>query len=51
MLMLVFGFLRSAIWSSKNYLNLTEALDLSFYSYGCNYLTALESGAIMLLFK
>jgi hypothetical protein len=49
--MLVFGFFNKAICSSKNYLNLTEALALSFYSYGCNYFTALESGEIRLLLR
>jgi hypothetical protein len=49
--MLVLGFFNKEICSNKNYLNRTDALDFNFYSYGCNYFTAFESGAIMLLFK
>ncbi len=49
--MFVLGFLSKLIWSNKNYLNRTEALALSFYNYGCNYFTALESAEIKLLFK
>jgi hypothetical protein len=48
---LVLGFFSSAIWSSRNSLNLTEARAFSFSNSGCNSLTALESGAIELWFR
>lgn len=49
--MFVLGFFRRFICYSKNSLNLTDARAFNFYNYGCNSLTALESGPIRLLFR